>query len=185
MRLRGVLGVVLLLGGGCRNSTDPGPAPVPAQTEPAQPAAPVNMPSLKIVADDPRMLSGPGSTLFKVMTINNLNVRLQTPSLAPNVTWVTLNIYAPAGGLYQTQHLVYSTDPTVKQAPAKFGSDHPFDVLPAVKIEDGFGLDSVVLVGGTNFQRRPIPGLWKFSAALDDKPEIHAELMVELSTVMQ
>jgi len=111
-------------------------------------------------------------------------VRLETPTLAPGqATWGLLQIYTPAGGLYQTKHVPFSTDPTLKQVASKDGVDHPIDVIPAAVITGGYGLDFVVLVGGTNFIRHPQPGMWKFSVTLDDVP-IKAEKVVTLSTVM-
>jgi hypothetical protein len=63
------------------------------------------------------------------------------------------------------------------------GVPHPIDVVPAVAIPGGYGLDTTILVAGTNLLRRPFPGLWRIRASVDGTHALDAEAVLEMSMV--
>jgi hypothetical protein len=140
---------------------------------------------VKVVANERRLLDGPGGQMFRIPQLNSLWIRFATPQLvAGGPTWVTLTLQTPYGGTYQIHHIPYSNDPALKTTPSRYGVSAPADVIQAMQTSSGHGLDAEIHVAGTNLARQPQPGLWRFIAAADDIPEMKAEAVVELG-VMQ
>jgi hypothetical protein len=175
----GILVAVVLVGAGCKQPTDPHltPEPPPA-SNPDLAVGPVS-PSLKVVADDPAALDGPTQSLFKIMQMRYLLVRLQTPTLGAGVSWVTLKVSTPFNSPYHERRVPFSTDPNVTQIESPMMAGQMIDVFRATPIPGGFGLDMTILVGGSNIQRHPMPGLWQVSAELE-RSSVHAEQSIEL-----
>ncbi len=178
MRLAWGILLVLAFAPGCRNSTNPY---VPQESPPDLATAPVTplAPKVKVVANDPTKLNGPGESIIKMPSTREMYLRLELPSVPNGVFWVTLKFFTPNGGLYELRHIPYSTTPT-GPIPSPDGVPHPIDVLPVVPISGGYGIDSLIMVGGTNLMRRPDPGLWKVSMAVDGSASLAAETIVEM-----
>jgi hypothetical protein len=134
-----------------------------------------------VVTNDPAKLGGPGETLIKMGSTRDLHVRLQLPDVPAGVFWVTLRLHTPTGAVYDERHTPYSADPNApKRVDSPDGVPHPIDVFPAKAIPGGFGLDLPLLVGGTNLMRRPFPGLWRITVAVDNSASMAAETIIEM-----
>jgi hypothetical protein len=171
--VRAAFWLVLLIGG-CRQAQEP---PVPAQASASLAAAA----SIVVAADQPQLLDGPGQRSLSVVTTHFMLVRLRVPGDLPApVTWVTLRLTSPSGARYLERHVPFATDAQIAQVPSRHGIGHPINVSAAVALPGGYALDMPILVGGSNLQRRPQLGAWTIAAVVDDRPDLTAQVTVEL-----
>jgi hypothetical protein len=127
-------------------------------------------------------LDAAGMTFFHLMSMNSLFLRLQVPSLpTTGANWVTQQIYNPYGGLYSERFTPYSTDGSMTEVAPLHDVGHQVEVLRPRKLVGGFGLDDEILIAGSSFVTRSIPGLWRIVMFMEDQPGVRAELIVELS----
>lgn len=157
-----------LLAAGC---ADPGAPPGGSGAPSPAPA----FASLRAAADQPELLAGPGQASVSLATTHFLFVRFEVPGELPApVAWVTLRLYTPTGALYLERHVPFSTALELTRTSPRHGEPHEVNVVRAQPTAAGHALDLPILVGGSNLQRRPQPGVWTISAALDDHPEVAA-----------
>jgi hypothetical protein len=128
---------------------------------------PVAGATLRVAADDPRLLDGPGQARVPLATTRTLLGRLIVPQLAPGVHWAHFELYTPTGALYQERHLPYALGRAPRTVPSPDGVPHPIDVERAEVTAEGVALDLSIVVGGSNLQRRPQPGVWRLHGGLD------------------
>ena len=157
--MRAVL--IALLLGACVDGVAP---------EKAQPPAPsaITGPMLTLSADDAE--AAPATT-FALMSLHHLMIRYRVPQMPAGVAWVTLTLEMPGGGIWTTRHLAFSAEKTHVHVPSPDGVPHPIEVTLAHGVPSGLALDTSILVGGTNLQRRPQFGRWTVRATIDGQPE--------------
>jgi hypothetical protein len=171
--------LALALAGGCTSigsggssSGGGGNQPVPPQEGQVAPLTP----ELKVVADDPGLLDGVSATRLSLMTVRDLVMRLQLPQLPADPTVVELKLLNPMGVQVQSRKFAFSANAATTQMPMA-EMPHPMAVAPVRNIPGGVALDFSIPVGGTNLQRRPMPGLWHLVA---DAPGVHLDQIIEL-----
>jgi hypothetical protein len=136
-------------------------------------------PALKVVANSPALLDGPGQTSFKIPTVRRLLTRLSLPSLPESLVWVTLTMETPRGALFVSRRVPFSTDPNTKQVPSTVPGGHPIHVVPVRSIPGGVALDSYFLVGGTALPRQGEAGRWTLKMAVDGHPDLAGEQVLD------
>jgi hypothetical protein len=162
--MRAVL-IALLLTACVDNAVD-----APKSTPPASRTLATG-PTLTLAANDPAALDSAPQAAFPLMSLHHLMIRYRVTQLPPGVAWVTLTLEQPGGGIWTTRHLAFSAEKTHARVPSPDGVPHPIEVTVANRLDRGFALDTSILVGGTNLQRRPQFGRWTIRATIDGQPD--------------
>jgi hypothetical protein len=176
-----LLGLVMAPLGACQTGVTGMPGPSVGATSEPLGAPPRSPRALRMAADDPRLLEAAGQDRIALPTTRYLLARLLVPNLSPGVHWAHYELYTPTGALYQERHVPYALGRAPATVASPDGVPHPIDVEHAQSGPDGVALDLSILVGGTNLQRRPQPGLWRLHAALDRAPATAADATFELT----
>jgi hypothetical protein len=141
---------------------------------------PETKPEIKVVADDPALLDGPGATHFSLPRVRDLHVRYALAPLPDGVTWATVRLLQPGGAVYHVRHLPIAREPAPAQVASPDGVPRPIDVLRPRPLADGReAVDFAIAVAGTNLLRRPVAGTWEVRAALDGQPDSEAALTLD------
>ena len=134
--------------------------------------------SLRVNADDPALLDGPGASRLPLMMVRDLVFRVTLPQMpSSDATWVQMQVMNPRGVRVQERRYVFTSDPQMHEVTVPGEVPRPMMAVPAHPIAGGWALDFSIPVGGTNMVRRPMPGLWTFVV---DVQGAHLEQMVEL-----
>jgi hypothetical protein len=177
-----VLSMVAVLGlvAGCRSATHPSVTGEPDLG--AMDMTPALLPTLlKVAPNEQLALEVPqGPTKYSLKSLRELYLRLQTATPPSGVQWLTLEVFDPMGGLYESSHAPFTLDGTPAEVSAMDGIPHPVRVHQVKTLAGGYGYDQTLIVGGTNMTRYPRPGLWRIKAALVDQPSVAGEVIVEL-----
>src|SRR4051812_46273957 len=129
MNRLGLMVSVLLVLSACRargpaSEVPPGES---GQPQPPPPPDPVS-PGVKVAANDPALLDGPGQMTFKIGTLRQLMVRLSLPSLPSSLVWVTLTLTTPHGSLFASRRVPFTSDPNLKTIASPDAPDQQIDV---------------------------------------------------------
>lgn len=154
-------------GGGTADLAMPAPGDLSSTAQPDLAATVV----LKLAIDDPANLDGPSITSMSLSTTQSLLMRLELPSLAAPVTFLTFHLVNPNGAQMQQRRYAFSadgmppmvTDPTTQMMLA----------VHAAQMKDGrTALDFSIPVRGTNLANGAQPlGTWTITVETDGKPE--------------
>jgi hypothetical protein len=160
-----LMSMVVMLGlmAGCRSATHPTltsePDGGPVDMTPAL------LPTLlKVAPNEQLALEMPqGPTRYSLRSLRELYVRLQTATPPTGVQWLTLQVFDPMGGVYESSHVPFTLDGTPAEVNAMDGIPHPIAVQKVKTLPGGYGYDQTLIVGGTNMTRYPRPGLWRLT----------------------
>jgi hypothetical protein len=145
-------------------STPSGGPPAGGVTPPGAPE-PVT-PGLIVAADDARRLAGEGDKIVRLLSAQDLLVRVRLPKLPAAVTWVHFELLDPQGGKALQRDLPFASDGT-KLAPYPHEPTSQARVRAAQPLPGGWALDGEFAIAGTWLQLRPQAGLWKVRASFE------------------
>ena len=130
---------------GCRSSANQGAADL----------APVFRSSIVFSATPAALEQGVFAESVDFQELRDLYVRVFLAGM-PRIGMLTLIFVNPNGEVFYVDGAHYAIEPTVPMIDSP-ELEHPVPVLAAKKVNGGDALDRAVAIGGTNFQRYPVP----------------------------
>jgi hypothetical protein len=138
--------------------------------------------TLKVAIDDPANLDGPTVSSIDVMTVRDLLMRLSVPTLpASDPTFLTFKLQNPSMVQVQDRRFAFATDAQVTMAVDPSDPTHTLPVSTATMKGGTWALDFSIPVGGTNLQKKPMPGTWLITVDVDGHPEYHVSYPIEFT----